>query len=117
MQDRKLYEQILGIESPWYVERVELKLECGQVHVHLEHTGEAIWECPQCGRACPLHDHTESRRWTNCDYQRMAHQVRARTPVPNLAARSGIQDRNRCLTKRAGAPVGPVRQGLYGDFE
>ena len=36
MQDRKLYEQILGIESPWYVERVELKLECGQVHVHRE---------------------------------------------------------------------------------
>ncbi len=35
MQDRQLYQQILGIESPWVVERVELKLEDGEVHVHL----------------------------------------------------------------------------------
>jgi len=27
MQDSRLYEQILGIESPWSVERVELELE------------------------------------------------------------------------------------------
>ena len=26
MQDRQLHEQILGIRSPWYVERVELQL-------------------------------------------------------------------------------------------
>lgn len=85
MQDRKLYEQILGIESPWYVERVELKLECGQVHVHLEHTGEAIWECPQCGRACPLHDHTESRRWRHldtCQYQTLLYAATPRTNCP-----------------------------------
>ena len=37
MQDRELYRQILGIEAPWLVERVELKLTEGEVHVYLEH--------------------------------------------------------------------------------
>ena len=37
MQDRQLYQQILGITSPWQVERVELALEEGEVRVFLEH--------------------------------------------------------------------------------
>ena len=38
MQDREVYEQILGIRSPWRVERVELKLDKGKgaVRVYLE---------------------------------------------------------------------------------
>jgi hypothetical protein len=39
MQDRQLYEQILGIVAPWSVERVELNLAGGEVHVHLRHSG------------------------------------------------------------------------------
>ena len=31
MQDRELYRQILGIESPWKVERVELRRGDGEV--------------------------------------------------------------------------------------
>ena len=41
MQDRELYRQILGIEAPWFVERVELKLAEGEVHIYLEH-GEMV---------------------------------------------------------------------------
>jgi hypothetical protein len=37
MQNRELYRRILGIECPWQVERVELKLESGEIHVYLEH--------------------------------------------------------------------------------
>jgi hypothetical protein len=33
-QDHELYRRILGIESPWYVNLVELKLELGEIHVH-----------------------------------------------------------------------------------
>jgi hypothetical protein len=40
MQDRELYRRILGIETPCYVESVDLKLEAGEVHVHLRHHGE-----------------------------------------------------------------------------
>src|ERR1035437_2171435 len=34
MQDRQLYAEILGIQAPWFVDRVELKLTDGDVHVH-----------------------------------------------------------------------------------
>ena len=39
MQDRQLYEQILGIHSPWYVDRVELQLDKAPaaVRVYLNH--------------------------------------------------------------------------------
>ena len=54
MQDRQLYEQILGITAPWHVDRVELKLDAGQVHVHLAHKADVVWSCAECGRECPL---------------------------------------------------------------
>jgi transposase len=63
MQDRQLYAQILGIASPWFVERVELKLQEGEVHVYLSHESSATWLCPECGRACGLYDHQAERRW------------------------------------------------------
>ena len=36
MQDRQLYAQILGIESPWRVDRVELAPDRQEVHVYWE---------------------------------------------------------------------------------
>jgi hypothetical protein len=32
VQDRDLYAQILGVREPWRVDRVELKLDVGEVH-------------------------------------------------------------------------------------
>ena len=35
VQDHELYRPILGIEAPWFVDSVELKLEAGEIHVYL----------------------------------------------------------------------------------
>ncbi len=70
MNDKKLYEQILGITSPWHVERVDLKLEEGQVLIAVEGSPEAE-RCPECGERCPRYDSNE-RRWRHldtCQYQ------------------------------------------------
>jgi transposase len=75
MQDRELYRQILGIESPWRVERVELKLEQGEIHVYLEHQ-DTDWPCSECGTRCKLYDHQGERRWRHldtCQYQTILH--------------------------------------------
>ena len=82
MQDRELYRQILGIEAPWLVERVELKLGEGEVHVYLEHQQTASWQCPECGVGCQLYDHQEERRWRHldtCQYQTILHARPPRT--------------------------------------
>jgi transposase len=67
MQDRELYRQILGIETPWFVERVELKLAEGEVHIYLEHREMASWPCPECGASCQLQDHQGERQWRHLD--------------------------------------------------
>lgn len=76
MQDRELYRQILGISAPWFVERVELKLEDGEVHVYLDHPEMTRWSCPECGADCRLYDHQAERRWRHldtCQYQTILH--------------------------------------------
>jgi transposase len=67
VQDRELYRRILGIEAPWYVERVELKLTEGEVHVYLEHHDLIHWPCPECGTECGLYDHQPERQWRHLD--------------------------------------------------
>jgi len=66
MQDRELYRQILGIEAPWFVDRVELKLEDGEIQVHVDHK-DSEWPCSECGRSCRLYDHQAERRWRHLD--------------------------------------------------
>lgn len=67
MQDRDLYAAILGIRTPWNVERVDLKLSEGEVHVYLDHAYGLEWPCPECGKACALYDHQPERRWRHLD--------------------------------------------------
>lgn len=90
MQDRQLYQQILGIVSPWSVDRVELKLESGEVHVHLLHAKDASWQCPECGRECPLYDHQPARTWRHldtCQYRTLLHAELPRTECPEHGVR------------------------------
>ncbi|HBY62188.1 MAG TPA: ISL3 family transposase, partial [Solibacterales bacterium] len=76
MQDLELYRRILGIETPWSVDAVDLKLEAGEIHVHLRHDERSDWPCPECGAACRLYDHQPERQWRHldtCQYQTILH--------------------------------------------
>lgn len=91
MQDRQLYQQILGIASPWFVERVELKLGEGDVHVHLAHDNHTPWCCPECGAECPIYDHASERTWRHldtCQYQTLLHAAVPRTKCPEHGVRT-----------------------------
>jgi len=76
MQDSQLYQQILGITAPWRVERVELRLEEGEVHVYLGHEAQVRWTCPECQAESPLYDHDSERCWRHldtCQYRTILH--------------------------------------------
>jgi transposase len=76
MQDRELYRQILGIHAPWFVERVELRLGEGEVHVYLDHDEMLSWPCAECGNGSKLYDHQAEREWRHldtCQYQTVLH--------------------------------------------
>jgi transposase len=90
MQDRELYARILGITDPWRVERVDLRLEIGEVHIILDHAPDLQWPCPECGELCTLHDHQPERRWRHldtCQYKTILHAAPPRSNCPEHGPR------------------------------
>lgn len=76
MRDCELYRRILGIESPWQVERVDLKLAEGEVHVYLGHEDVKEWRCGECGGEAKPYDHQGERVWRHldtCQYRTVLH--------------------------------------------
>ena len=82
MQDTKLFETILGIETPWRIGRVALDTTGERVDLWAEHA-DTRWPCPECQQPLPCHDHADERVWRHldtCQYQTFLH---ARVPRVN----------------------------------
>ena len=79
MDDRGLYQTILGLTAPWTVERVELREAEQAVHVFVEATAGTTFTCPECGAAAPVYDHAE-RRWRHLDTCQFTTLLVARVP-------------------------------------
>ncbi len=76
VNDRELYARILGIEAPWKVQRVELAVERGQIHIYLAHDDRMRWPCQVCGKEASLYDHQPERQWRHldtCQYETILH--------------------------------------------
>lgn len=79
MQDKDLYEKILGLQAPWHVGKVDLKIADFQVIVTLEHAEHSRFNCPECSAACPTYDHRK-RRWRHLDTCDLATIIEAEIP-------------------------------------
>lgn len=80
MRDTEPYRQILGLESPWKVVRVELDVKTQRVDVYAEHAKRKTWPCPDCEVPCGLHDHDEERTWRHLDSCQFQTHLHARVP-------------------------------------
>jgi len=80
MNDTELYRQILGINSPWYVSSVELKLEEESIYVHLSYEAGARMVCPECSAACDVYDHRRKRTWRHLDSCQLKTYITASLP-------------------------------------
>ena len=67
MQDTELYQQILGLTSPWRVETVKLDASAQEIVVQVEHPRGTLFPCPECSRELACYDHGEERRWRHLD--------------------------------------------------
>ncbi|SDG42396.1 zinc-finger of transposase IS204/IS1001/IS1096/IS1165, partial [Onishia taeanensis] len=79
MDQCTLYEQILGLLSPWFVSGIELDKDQGEVVVQVSLDRSAKLDCPRCGHACPGYDSRE-RRWRHLDTCQFRTQVVAQVP-------------------------------------
>lgn len=80
MDDRSLYQQLLGLTEPWFVQRVDVDFDAERVDVHVEHQADAAWQCPHCGKPCPLYDHRAARTWRHLDTCHLQTFLHARPP-------------------------------------
>jgi transposase len=80
MQDVQLYEQILGLSSPWGVRSVELNFDEGRVDIHAEHASGVKWQCPHCQRELSCYDHSPERTWRHLDTCQLETHLHARIP-------------------------------------
>ncbi|MFQ5891149.1 MAG: ISL3 family transposase [Gemmatimonadota bacterium] len=80
MDERRLYETILGLAEPWYVAEVEVAVGAEEIRVRLEPRGDATLVCPECGRSAPGYDRAEERRWRHLDTCQFRTIICARIP-------------------------------------
>lgn len=80
MRDTELYRQILGLEKPWSVSRVELNVGEEQVNVWVEHEPSLRWPCPECRTELAIRDHAEERVWRHLDTCQFKTLLHARVP-------------------------------------
>ena len=89
MQDTKLFETILGIETPWHIGRVALDTTGERVDLWAAHE-DTRWPCPECQQELPTRDHAEERMWRHldtCQYQTFLHARVPRVDCPTHGVR------------------------------
>jgi len=79
MNDKKLYEKILGVGSPWHVVDVSMDIAGGSVTIRVEHAKAAHFCCPECGKSAPIHDH-RIKRWRHLPTCQLRTIIEATTP-------------------------------------
>jgi transposase len=80
VQDKELYQHLLGLCSPWTVANVALDIEAQEIVVSVEHPRSTKFCCPDCQLELPCHDHAEERRWRHLDSCQFKTILSAQTP-------------------------------------
>jgi transposase len=88
MDETTLYEHILGITKPWFVEYVDLKNDV--VHVYISYNDNVQLRCPVCGQITSRYD-SKPRTWRHmdtCQYQTL---IRCNIPRADCPEHGALQ--------------------------
>ena len=78
----KHYSLLLGLDTAWRVNSVQLETEHKRVVITVEHSGDSL-SCPECGTACSRYDTGHPRSWRHLDTMQFETQITARVPRCN----------------------------------
>ncbi len=67
MENKELYQCLLGLSSPWMVSRGDLDTAKQRVGGHVGHPKGARFGCPEYGRELTVCDHAAPRFWWHLD--------------------------------------------------
>lgn len=76
----ELFEQALGLERPWRLERTEFDASARQLDLWVDFERGGTFECPECGQAgCKAYD-TAPKSWRHLDFFQHRTFLHARVP-------------------------------------
>lgn len=73
------YQRLLGLQSPWAVDSVDLSLADMRVGIEVVYRGED-GPCPVCGKPSAIYDRQERRTWRHLDTMQFETLLHSRTP-------------------------------------
>jgi transposase len=79
------YSQLLGLDSSWQVDAVDLDLAGKQVSIGLSHLGGKL-VCPECSGSCSQADLGPERTWRHLDTMQFTTELKARIPRSRCSA-------------------------------
>ena len=79
MDDKKLIQITLVIETPWYVKEIELNTSKKRMDIYLDFTKGTKFPCSICNELCEIHD-TKERTWRHLDFFNYESYLHARVP-------------------------------------
>ena len=88
MDELSLYEHILSISAPWFVEHIDLDKPTNTVHVYVQYDPDTLLECPCCSRQVTRYD-SRKRSWRHldtCQLQTIVHCDVPRSDCPEHGA-------------------------------
>jgi len=80
MQDKELYQHILGLTAPWTVSEVKLDMDSQEIRVRVQHPRGTKFCCPECQKELACYDHGEERQWRHLDSCQFKTILLARVP-------------------------------------
>lgn len=79
-----MFEKSIGLKDPWKVTRAEFDSRERAVHVYVEPSKIAQYQCPECGKMCKRYDDEEDERiWRHADVVMYPCYIHCRRPRTN----------------------------------
>jgi len=67
MNDKQLYQQLLGLSEDWKISNIKIDFENIKVDVFIEKSDAALLKCPICNEICSIYDTRDERIWRHLD--------------------------------------------------
>lgn len=85
MEDKEFYKQILGIQTPWKIDHIDLDMEHERVDVYVEWPLKTEAPCPVCKQEhretlCKVHDRRKKQVWRHLDTCQMKTFIHSHIP-------------------------------------
>ncbi|MDG5817172.1 ISL3 family transposase [Chitinispirillales bacterium ANBcel5] len=83
MNDKTLFEKILGLNEPWFITTVKVDEQQQRVDIWVDHEMNIEVRCPVCDHFCAVYDHSPERVYRHLNVCQMTTFIHVRLPRSN----------------------------------